>query len=222
MYAGCAGVNVKIILRRYEGIMKKEAEDFNKIFAKAQQDVILGEKRYKFFERLVNPESPSCGEIVKSYHLAGYVESGTSKYNAYKVYRSPKFQKVLTEYRRIRLEMKENRSFTMLERTSEDLAYVIEMAKDKNDLSTMRQAVMDRAKLHGLLVERHQVIDPATEAEIDKTKQIEARILAEQRLLGEAVEVPDNIVETTFIDQTEPDCQVEVSNDMIETAILEQ
>lgn len=190
-------------------------EDFENILQAAK----LSEKTYKFFENLVNTQSKTCGDIVKSYHAAGYTENPTSKYTAYRIYNSKKFQSVLIAYRAYSIEKGENREFTVKERVTQDLQYIIERSKFGGDLSTMRQAVMDLAKLHGLLVDKIQAIDPVTEDEINKTKQIEAACLAESRLLGNG---QDDIIEGEIIDVDDAECPSEVSKEEDETAVFDE
>lgn len=193
-------------------------DNFNKVLKGAK----LSEKQYKFFENLVNPQSETCGDIPSSFVKAGYAQNNTTKYYSYKVYNSRKFQAVLTAWREKELKREKNREFTILERTTEDLNFIIQRSKTGGDLSTMRQAVMDRAKLHGLLIERHQVIDPITEDKVSKAKELEAAQIAERRLLGEPVECPADMIEADFEPINSGDCPVEPSTDEVESAFLDQ
>lgn len=190
--------------------------DFNLVLRQTN----LPEKQYHFFKNLVNPQSETCGDIVKSYVKAGYKENDTCKYYAYKIYNSTKFQAVLSAYREKELKMQVNREFTMLERTTQDLNFVIEQSRKGGDLSTMRQAVMDRAKLHGLMIERHQVIDPVTEGMIDKQTRIEAARIAEQRLLQEPEGAPEIETESVIDAEFVNECTTDSSNNEIESALL--
>lgn len=167
----------------------------------------LNEKQYLFFKNLVDPESDTLGDIVSSYHKAGYTENPTSKYAAYRIYQSEKFQRVLTAYRHKEVEKKENRGFTMLERVTEGLTTIANKAERTGDLSVHRQALMDLAKLHGLLVDRHQMVDPAEQLEVDKSMRLEAARLAQQRLLPDTMPVID------------VDCLAKSSNELTETAL---
>jgi hypothetical protein len=200
----------------------KDYMDNNDSFEKILKSARLSTKQYQFFENLVSPQSETCGDIVSSYNAAGYAVSETSKYYAYRVYNSPKFQKVLTAYRENSLKREKNREFTILERTTEDLNYIINKTRIGGDMSTMRQAVMDRAKLHGLLVERHQVIDPVTEDKVSKAKELEAARIAESHLLGEPVECPVDMIDAAFEPVNNDNCPAEPSSEDIESAFLDQ
>jgi hypothetical protein len=168
--------------------------DFNNVLKASK----LNEKKYKFFENLVKSDSPTQGDILSSYHAAGYKKNDTSKYYAYHIYNSASFQRVLQAYRRQELEKSKNREFTILERTTEDLNFIIDKSRRGGDLSTMRQAVMDRAKLHGLLVDRHQVIDSTTDNAINAAMRLEAARLAEHQMLAEGA---DDVIEGEVIPQ---------------------
>ena len=82
------------------------------------------------------------------------------------------------------------------------------------DLTTLRAATMDRAKLHGLLVERHQVIDPASQKDLDNSVKIEAAKLAERMLLNvpestieaDINDPSDNIIDSDFEPLSDVDC----------------
>lgn len=172
-------------------------------FKNVLKEVKLSEKAFKFFENLTKPDSPTKGDIVNSFHAAGYTQNDTSKYYAYQVYNSAKFQKLLTAYRDRELKKGQNREFTILERTTEDLNFIIQSARLRGDLGTMRQAVVDRGKLHGLFVDRHQVIDSDAEFAIDKAMRLEAAKLAEQRLLGYSSTIEGEIIQedSTIIEE---------------------
>lgn len=116
--------------------------------------VNVDEKTWLFFQNYTNPDSKTFDNIVKSYISAGYSNNNTTKYRAVRHFNLPLFQRILTLHRKKQAEMQDNRELTALEYTRNELKLIIETAKDKKDISNWRGAVMDLAKLDGLLAER--------------------------------------------------------------------
>jgi hypothetical protein len=193
----------------------KDFDDFLK-------NVKIPAKKWQFFLNFTDEKSDCYGIATKSYHKAGYVEDETSKYRARDLWNSPLIQTLLSLYYQKIAKKRENRDLTVFDKTDNDLIWCIEEAKLARDYQAVRAATMDRAKLHGQLVEKHQVIDPYAEAAISKTKAIEAAKLAEQRLLIAPDDMPAVPMNAVFEQPQAIECQTELSNSDIESAILEQ
>ena len=198
--------------------------DDYKTFDSFVENVKIPEKLWKFFQNFTDEKSQCFGNAVKSYHSSGWKEHTTSKYRARDIYNHPIVQRLLTLWHEKTAESRKNRDISVFDKTDSDLVWVIEQAKLARDYQAVRAATMDRAKLHGQLIEKHQVIDPYAEAEINKTKQLEAAKLAEQRLLNGPTESAAEPIEATFepVQAIDPNCTTELSNNEIEAAILEQ
>jgi hypothetical protein len=211
----------------YNDCMPKKVknEDYYKTFKDFDtfvKTVKIPQKKWKFFLHFVDEKSDTLGNAVKSYYAAGYSENSTSRYRARDLYNSAMMQTLLTLYRSKTAEKRINRDISVFDRAHNDLLWSLDMAKDKADYMAVRAITMDIAKLHGILVEKHQVLDPATENAIDKAKQIEAAALAETRLLDAPADVPDDtIIEAEF----EPDDGNSIENEYkieVEAALLGQ
>lgn len=198
--------------------------DDYKTFDSFVENVKIPEKYWKFFLNFTDEKAQTFGNAVKSYHAAGYKEHTTSKYRAKDIYNHPMIQRLLTLWHEKTSEMRKNRDISVFDKTDLDLIWCIDQAKLARDYQAVRAATMDRAKLHGQLIEKHQVIDPYAEQAIDKTKRLEAVKLAEQRLLGSPEEMPavtfDAVFEPNQAAGTE--CTTELSNSPIKSAILDK
>ena len=192
----------------------KTFEDFDEFV----KNVKIPQKHWKFFQNYTDEKSDCFGVAVKAYHAAGYAEGKLSRYRARDLIGTSLMQTLLCLYRQKIEKKRENRDIGVFEKANGYLIWVIEQAKIAKDYQAVRAATMDWAKLHGQLIEKHQVIDPYADAQINKTKAFEAVKLAEQRLLCESAEEPTEPIEATF----EPECPTELSNNAIESAILEQ
>lgn len=198
----------------------EDYNDFDDLIAKVK----IPERKWRFFLNFTDEKAQTFGNAVKSYHAAGYAVSTTSKYRSKDVYNSPIMQRLLYLWHKKTEEKRENRDISIFDHTDIALLWALEMAKSRNDYAAVRAIAMDRAKLHGILIDRHQVIDPATEDRIDKTMRIEAARIAERRLL----ESPDqtdskpeeNTIEAEFTVQQDSDCPTELSNATEEAAIM--
>jgi hypothetical protein len=180
-----------------------DSREFQRILAKAN----FTEQQYKFFVNLTDPDSPTSGDIVKSYHSAGYNEYSTSKYAAYRLYNTEKMQKVLAAWKAYRAERAGIKAETAYEYTKRNLTEIIDKAKATGDITTWRAGVMDLAKLEGLLIDRHQVLDPGQSAEIDKSIAAEAEKLVSGSLaprLPAAKKVDSDVIDADF-EQKEPE-----------------
>lgn len=186
------------------------------------KNVKIPEKQWKFFENIIDEKADTFGNAVKSYHKAGYAETLTSKYRARDLYNSAIMQKLLYLYHKKQSEKRINRNISVFDKTDNDLLWCIDKAKGAGDYQAVRAASMDRAKLHGQLIEKHQVIDPLTERAIEQTKAIEAAQMAENRLLGCDIGEPENIIEAAFIDDNDDRCTNELYNEEIEAALMSQ
>ena len=125
-------------------------EDFDSLL----RNVNIDEKTWLFFQNYTNPEAQGFDNITKAYIDAGYSDNSSTKYAAVKHFNRPLFQRLLLLYKQKQAENKDNRELTALEYTRNELKLIIETAKDKKDISNWRGAVMDLAKLDGLLAER--------------------------------------------------------------------
>lgn len=202
---------------------KRDQYDNYQTFDEIIKNVKINQRIWQFFVNLTDKESDSLGNVAKSYHKAGYTEGSTSKYRARDLYHSPLIQRLLTLYRKKEQEKRENRELTVFARTDQDLLWALDEAKSRNDYSAVQSIAMNRAKLHGLLIERHQVIDPATEDRIDKSVRLEAARIAERRLLesGDKTDSKDGqeIIEAEIIRPIAAECPTELSNDIDDSAI---
>jgi hypothetical protein len=202
--------------RNYDNITTYE--DFIK-------NVKIPEKMWKFFENIINEKSDTLGNAVKSYHKAGYAETSTSKYRARDLYNSAIMQKLIYLYHKKESEKRINRNISVFDRTDNDLLWCIDRAREVGDYQAVRAASMDRAKLHGQLIDKHQVIDPYTEQAIEQTKAKEAALMAESRLIGESIDDVSGVFDAAFLpvlQDNKGDCTNDLYNDEIETAILSQ
>lgn len=209
---------------RYNDCMGKRIKNTEKYAAYATFDELvrnekIPQKKWQFFQNFINPKEQTFGNAVKSYHAAGYKENKTSRYLARDLYNSPLIQRMLTLYRHKQAQKRENADVTVFDKTDNDLLWALEEAKIRNDYAAVRAIAMDRAKLHGILVDRHQVIDPTTEQSINQTLKMEAAKMAENRLLAKGPAAEDTI-DAEFTDQTEEKSTTDVYNDSIEAAII--
>lgn len=184
------------------------------------QNVKIPEKKWQFFQNFIDKKSQTYGNAVKSYHASGYAETTTSRYRAKDLYNSPLMQRLIFLYHHKTAQKRENAEISVFDKAHNDLLWALDGAKNANDYQAVRAITMDIAKLHGILIDKHQVIDPVADAQINKTKQIEAARLAEHRLLGEPVDMPEDIIEGELIEPSSIDCTTNVSNTNIEAAIL--
>lgn len=204
---------------RTKKINYNEYDDFDALIG----SVKIPERYWKFFQNFIDEKSQNFGNAVKSYHAAGYAENNTSKYRARNLYNSAIMQKLLNLWHKKTAEKRENRDISIFDHTDSALLWAMEQAKTRNDYAAVQSIAMNRAKLHGLLIERHQVIDPETENRIDKSVRLEAARIAEQRLLqsGDKTDPKDGqeIIEAEIVRPVMPDCPTELSNDIDDTAI---
>lgn len=154
-----------------------------KTFDDLVKNAHIPEKIWKFFTCFTDEKSDTFGNATKSYHKAGWTETKTSKYRARDMYESPLVQRLLYLYRQKTAQRRENKHLSVFDRTDNDLLWAIDCAKEARDYKAVESASMSRAKLHGQLVDKHQVVDPIVNQEINSTKLIEARQLAERQLL---------------------------------------
>jgi hypothetical protein len=202
---------------------KRELYENYSDFDSFVKNVKIPEKYWKFFEYFINRDCETFGNVLRSYIKAGYKENSTTPYRAKALYDSPLVQKLLTLYRLKTAEKRENADISVFDRTDNDLLWCLERAKLSGDYAAVRAVCMDRAKLHGILVDRHQVIDPITEAEIDRTKALEAAKLAESRLLESPAD--SDIIDADFIPENTPestDCTADLYSTDEEPALFAQ
>lgn len=176
-------------------------EDFDTFI----KNVKIPAKKWKFFENFTSEKSDTFGNAVKSYHAAGWTETTTSKYRAKDLYNSPLMQRLISLWYRKTAQKRENRSISVFDSTDNALLWCIDRAKECGDHKAVESAAMSRAKLHGQLVDKHQVIDPVTEQKISQTKQLELSKLAEARLLTESVDMPMPVIEAKLVESSEPE-----------------
>lgn len=202
--------------------MAKKADKYDnyRTFDEFVKNVKIPERKWKFFQNFIAEQEQTFGNAVKSYHAAGYAETSTSKYRARDLYNSAMMQQLLTLYHQKTAQKRENRDISVFDRVDNDLIWCIDRAKTSGDYQAVRAASMDRAKLHGQLVDRHQVIDPVASLEIDKTKKLEASKMAERMLAQAPEQSPDDVLEAEFEPVQETDSPAEMSNSEIESAIL--
>ena len=161
------------------------------------------DQQWQFFVNLISDASDTKGDILKSYHAAGYSKHDTSKYAASKLYNSDKFQKALTAYRDYQAKNALNRELTSLEYTRQQLQNIIEAAKGKQDISNWRGAVMDLAKLDGLLAER-LIVGRDDSLQMDAAMRQAALDLANRALLPGCQDAAEEAIDAV-IPQSEPD-----------------
>jgi hypothetical protein len=200
---------------------KKELEYANyRTFKEFVDNVKIPERTWKFFENFINKDLDCYGNAVRSYHDAGYAETTTSKYRAIKMYNSAIVQRLLTLYRQKTAEKRENADISVFDRTHNDLLWALDNAKQAHDYQAVRAISMDIAKLHGILVDKHQVLDAGTDRQISHTKQLAAAQVAERMLIDAPEGKPDNVIDTTFEPLTELEGTEEVYNNAAESALL--
>lgn len=203
--------------------------DLYKTFDEFIANVKIPEKKWKFFDNFVNEKSFTFGNAVKSYHDAGYTENNTSQYRAKDLYNSPLMQKLLHLYHIKMAKKRENASISVFDSTDNTLLWCIEAARRANDYKSAESAAMSRAKLHGQLVDKHQVIDPAADLAVNQSIKLEAAKMAETRLLG-TQENPQEpaIIEAEFEEKPEENdtdngmCTTNVYKDSAESALLSE
>jgi len=184
--------------------------DQDNSFEKALKRAKFTEKTFLFFKYLTDDASNTKGDIVKSYHKAGYTKNETSKYRAYAIYRSKKFQNVLTEHRLACRKKAENRLETALERVLRRNEEIFSAAESRTpqDLSTMKSCNEFDAKISGLMAERH-IIETDNPLQLDSSIQPKAIEEAQRMLLNPAAEpiqadeTDNNIIEAEFEDNQE-------------------
>jgi hypothetical protein len=163
----------------------------------------LTEKQYRFFCNFTDPSSKTSGEQLKSYINAGYKDCDQAVFRASRLVKSKIIQDILTLYRKKNAENAENRKESALERIIRRNEEIFQKAEQNGDLTTLKQCNEFDAKLHGLLVDRHQVIDRAADTAIDLSTRLEAARMAEQRLLNtpeSPVNDDSNIIDADFTD----------------------
>ena len=165
--------------------------------------VNVDEKTWLFFQNYTNPDSKTFDNIVKSYISAGYSNNNTTKYRAVRHFNLPLFQRILTLHRKKQAEMQDNRELTALEYTRNELKDVISAAKSKQDISNWRGAVMDLAKLDGLLAER-LIVGRDDSLQMDASMRQMALDLANRALLPGCQDAAEEAIDVV-IPQTEPD-----------------
>ncbi len=181
----------------------------------------LTENQYKFFVNVTDPTSDTTGNITTSYLKAGYKPSKLACYRASMLYKSKRIQDIITLNRLIGNENSENRKETAFERVVRRNEQLYLKAEKTGDISAMKALNEFDAKLHGLLVDRHQVIDPTGQDDLDNSVKIEAAKLAERMLLnapectleGDIDDPSDNIIDGDF-EPLSDDMDV-LSDDMI-------
>ena len=178
-------------------------------FENALKRAKFNDKTFLFFKNLTDDNSETQGDIVKSYHKAGYTENKTSKYRAYAIYRSKKFQNVLTEYRIARMKKAENRKETAIERVLRRNEEIFSAAETRTpqDLSTMKACNEFDAKINGLLADRH-IIETDNPLQLSADVQAQALEEAHRMLLNpgqETIPADDDreIIDAEFISNNE-------------------
>ena len=167
------------------------------------QKTKVPEKTWQFFQNLTNQESNTFDDIISSYHAVPYAETKTSKYRAFKLYNSDLVQRLLTLHRLKQAEKAENRELTALEYTRNELKDVISAAKSKQDISNWRGAVMDLAKLDGLLAER-LIVGRDDSLQMDASMRQMALDLANRALLPGCQDAAEEAIDVV-IPQSQPD-----------------
>lgn len=147
----------------------------------------LTEKQYRFYLNLTKDSFEYSRDLVKSFLDAGYESTPNDRQKAKDLYNSPKIKVVFNIHLEKLKKKQEKENVTIFEHTDRDLLFIISAAKSQFpiDLPTMRAAVMDRAKLHGLLAER-QIITTDNQYSLDNNIKQAAIARAEQRLLSQA------------------------------------
>lgn len=189
----------------------KNADYYNSFddFDMFVKNVKIPAKKWKFFENFINEKSDTFGNAVKSYHTAGWAETTTSKYRAKDLYNSPLMQRLISLWYRKTAEKRENRDISVFDSSDNTLLWCIDRAKQCGDYKAAESAAMSRAKLHNILVDKHQVIDPVTEQKISQTKQLELAKLAETRLLTESIDTSLPIIDVECSEPNEQENIVE-------------
>lgn len=144
----------------------------------------LTENQYKFYENIIVPDFQYNRDLINAYHRAGYEETEQSKYRARALYKHKVIKKLLEFHRQNQTEKLERRSVNIFDTIDSGLIECADIARKNADGPLLRAALMDRAKLHGLLVDRHQVIDPTSQSDLDNSVKLEAAKLAERMLLN--------------------------------------
>jgi len=161
-------------------------------------NVKINEKYLNFFLNFVDIESETQGNLVKSFHKAGYPENKDSLNRARKMYNSPLIQRLLTLWNKKQQEKKENDNISVFDKADNALIWAEEAAKSKCDYMGVRAIAMDRAKLHGILVDKHQVVNHFEEQALTESKRKAALELAKSRLLPDHTEDTDDIIDADF------------------------
>lgn len=159
----------------------------------------ISEKKWLFFKKLTNPESQTFNNAVKSYHAAGYAENKTSKYRAIALYNSAIMQTLLHLWHLKEEKKREIHAETALQKTLREIEEVIIKAKTLSDITNWRGAVMDYAKVNGLLADRH-IIETEEPLQIPNDLKSQAIQAAEQLLLNAGDEQSD-IIDAEFTEE---------------------
>lgn len=189
---------------------------------------------WQMFLNYTSPDSKTFNNTIKSYYEAGYKETKTSKYAAVAAYQSLVFKKLLELHRQKQIKTQERRELTALEYTRQELQSVIEAAKDRKDISNWRGAVMDLAKLDGLLADR-MIIGRDDSIAIDNNLRQAALQLADRMLLPESTQdsaeraIEADIAQDARFEDIEPvdstetmqDCQGDKDNSLPDDWFLE-
>ncbi|MDD5062328.1 MAG: hypothetical protein PHN44_08655 [Candidatus Marinimicrobia bacterium] len=164
--------------------------------------------QWKCFENYVNPESETCNDRLKSYLAAGYRNNSQTIYRVNQLFATDKFKKLLYLWRKKRQNTIEARQESAIEFVCRKLRVVIQEAEGKGDLTNLNSAIMNYAKVQGLLADRviHETDNPL---QLDSSIQPKAIEEAQRMLLNPAAEpiqadeTDNDIIEAEFEDNQE-------------------
>jgi hypothetical protein len=164
----------------------------------------LTPKQYKFYLNIVKDDFEQSRDLITAYQNADYAKTPNDKRKARDLFQSPKIQAVYKIHLEKLQKKQEREHITVFERTDRDLLFIIERAKNSEppDLALLKTALMDRAKLHGLLIDRHQVINPGQANEIDQSIAAEAEKIAGATLTPQLPgKSADDVIDVEFSDK---------------------
>lgn len=179
-------------------MLKTSSQKFDEFVRKEK----IPEKYWACFMHFTDEDSKGYGNMTESYVLAGHARHATNKYRARDLFKKPLMRTLLYLWKEKQVEkreLKKETAFERVQRRNQDL-YDQAALKDPPDLALMKQCNEFDAKLNGLLVDRHQVLNPESANDVNEGMQQAALEVANNALLPERVDDDTPLDENNTID----------------------
>jgi len=172
------------------------------------KNVMFASKQWQTFLNYTDPDSPTLNDRLNSYIKAGYANNSQTIYRCTGLFNTDKFKRLLYLWQKKRAESAIAREETAIEFVCRKLRVVIQEAEGKGDLTNLNSAIMNYAKVQGLLADRviHETDNPL---QLDSSIQPKAIEEAQRMLLNPAAEPiqadesDNNIIEAEFLENAE-------------------